>query len=183
MPLAANARYARALADVVFAERSAADPDRVLAELRSFARTLGSSPALRDVLASPAVSLERKRTVIESLAERLELAPVVQNFLLVTARHRRLGALNAIGDAFQMSIDQRRGVVPAEVTFALEPDADQRARVEARVSELTGKKPRCEYRVDPAILGGGILRIGSSVYDGSVDGQLRRIGAKLTAGA
>jgi F-type H+-transporting ATPase subunit delta len=134
-------------------------------------------------LASPAVAFAGKRAVIDRLTAELGLSTIARNFLLVICRHGRFGMLGAVADAFQAAIDQRRGIAPAEVTFAVEPDADQRERFQAAVTAIAGKKARLEYRVDPAILGGGILRIGSSVYDGSVAGQLRRMGAKLAAGA
>lgn len=183
MSLAVSSRYARALADVVFAEGSTMDPDTVLAELRSFAQSLAASRPLRDVLASPAVAVTRKHAVIEKLAAQMGVSRTTRNFLTVVCRHGRLGMLNRIAEAFQAVIDQRRGVAPAQLTFAVEPDEGQRAQFEAAVSGITGKKARLEYRVDPSILGGAILRIGSSVYDGSVAGQLQRIGAKLAAGA
>ena len=183
MSLAVSSRYARALSDVVFADGSGVDPDAVLGEVRGFSKTLDSSRALRDVLASPAVAMQRKRAVIDKLAAEMGLSKTTRNFLLVICRHGRFGMLDAIINAFQAAIDQRRGIAPAQITFAVEPDADQRAQFESTVSAITGKKARLEYRVDPAILGGAILRVGSSVYDGSVAGQLRRIGAKLAAGA
>jgi F-type H+-transporting ATPase subunit delta len=183
MSLAVSSRYARALSDVVFAEGSAADPDAVLAEIKAFASVLESSRALRDVLASPAVAFPAKRKVIEKLAAQMGLSTTTRNFLLVICRHGRFSMLHSIAEAFQAVIDQRRGIAPAKVTLAVEPDASERAQFEAAVSAITGKKARLDYRVDPAILGGAVLRIGSSVYDGSVAGQLRRIGAKLAAGA
>jgi F-type H+-transporting ATPase subunit delta len=183
MSLAVSSRYARALADAAFAEGATVDPDTVLAELRSFLKALESSRPLRDVLASPAVAFAAKRAVIDKLSAQMDLAAITRNFLLVICRHGRLGLLAAVAEAFQAVIDQRRGIAPAEVTIAVEPDAEQRAKFQEAVAAITGKKPRVDYRVDPAILGGAVLRIGSSVYDGSVAGQLRRIGAKLAAGA
>lgn len=183
MSLAVSSRYARALSDVVFGEGPAADPDAVLAEIKAFAGLLESSRALRDVLASPAVAFPAKRRVIEKLAAQMGASKTTRNFLLVICRHGRFNLLNSIAAAFQAVIDQRRGIAPAKVTLAVEPDTGQRAQFEAAVSAITRKKSRLDYQVDPAILGGAVLRIGSSVYDGSVEGQLRRIGAKLAAGA
>lgn len=183
MSLAVSSRYARALADVVFAEGSTTDPDAILGELRSFAQLLEASRPLREALSTPAIPMAKKKAVIERLAAQMGYSATTRNFLLVVCHHGRLGLLRRILEAFQAVIDQRRGVVPAELTFAVEPDESQRAQLEEAVSAITGKKARLEYRVDPAILGGAILRIGSSVYDGSVAGQLRRISAKLAAGA
>jgi F-type H+-transporting ATPase subunit delta len=171
------------LADVVFSERGAADPDAVLAEIRRFGEAMDISRPLRDILASPAVARVKKRDVIDKLADQMGLSQTTRNFLIVVASHGRLPMLRSIGDAFQAAIDKRRGVAPAEVISAIELTEDQRAKFEAQVASLSGKKARCTYRVDPAILGGAVLKLGSSVYDGSVAGQLQRLGAKLAVGA
>jgi F-type H+-transporting ATPase subunit delta len=183
MSLAVGSRYARALAQVVFSERGAADPDVVLAEIRKFGEAMDTSRPLRDILASPAVARGKKRDLIEKLASQMGLSQTTRNFLIVVASHGRLQMLRSIGDAFQAAIDQQRGIAPAEVVSAVELTDEQRSEFEAQVASLTGKKARCAYRVDPAILGGAVLKIGSSVYDGSVAGQLQRLGAKLAVGA
>ena len=183
MSLAVGARYARALAEIAFAPESKDDPDRLLQELRQFAAELKESRPLRDVLASPAVTRQKKQDLIEKLAERMELSNSTRNFLVVVSRRGRMGILSSIADAFQSAIDEHRGVAAAEVVSATDLDDAQRAGFEQRVAAITGKKARLTYRVDPAILGGAVLRVGSSVYDGSVAGKLNQMSATLAAGA
>jgi len=180
MRSAARARYARALADVVTGP-AAVDPQQILRELRQFHEALAGSPQLRIALSSPAVSPARKRSVIDRLAGLLELSRVARNFLMVLADHRRAAELEGIIEAFEGEIDERLGFARVEVKSARELSAGQRDALDRKLQQLTGRKPRARYSVDPSLIGGVVASIGSVVYDGSVRGQLAALERRLTA--
>ncbi len=174
-------RYAGALVDVVTAPATHLEPAEAVGQLRAFSGALESSTELRHVLASPAVSPARKRTVVRRLADRLELAAIVRNFLLVLVDHRRSAALAEIIDSFELLLDERLGFARAEVQSARDMDERQRTDLAARLSQLTGRQVRMRFSVEPGLIGGVVARIGSTVYDGSVRGQLNALGRSLGA--
>ena len=178
---AVAARYARALADVVLDPKTHADGAQVAAQLRDFAQLLQSSPELRHALASPAVSAGRKRSVIGRIAGSQQLSPIARNFLYVLNSHRRIEALDAVVDAFEVVLDERLGFTRAHVSSALELNGEQRAALETQLARLTGKRVRLKFATDMRLIGGLVARIGSTVYDGSVKGRLESLGRQLSA--
>jgi F-type H+-transporting ATPase subunit delta len=178
---AVAARYANALADVVTAPASAITPQNAAAELRAFEAALESSQELREVLATPAVPIGRKKAVIGRIAEALGLSRLPRNFLYVLVDHRRIGSLTAIIQQFEDVVDSHLGFVRADVASAGPLSDAQRAALGAQLERLTGKKVRMRVEVDSALIGGAVARIGSTVYDGSVRGQLAALERRLTA--
>jgi F-type H+-transporting ATPase subunit delta len=176
-------RYAHALADVVMASGSATRPETAMAELRAFEQALESSAELKNALTSPAVPAGRKRAVVERIAEALRFSKITRNFLFVLIDHRRITLLAGIIDDFERIVDERLGFARAEVTSASDLNEAQRAALSARLEQVTGKKIRMRFAVDNALIGGVVARIGSTVYDGSVRGQLETLGRRLRAGA
>jgi F-type H+-transporting ATPase subunit delta len=172
-------RYANALADVVLSSSSDVEASQAAAQLRSFDAVVQSSPDLRGVLASPAVPVARKRAIIKSIGEKLGLARVVRNFVLVLSDHRRAAALGQMVDAFEALLDDRLGFERAEVRSAFELDDKQRNELTARLSQLAGKPVRMRFAVAPELIGGVTARIASRVYDGSVRGQLADMRRRL----
>jgi F-type H+-transporting ATPase subunit delta len=172
-------RYAGALADIVATPESDLAPDRVTEQLRAFAAAEAETPGLRLVLASPAVSSSRKRAVIRRIADELGLAPLVRNFLLVLSDHRRSAALAPIIDAFEKLIDERLGFIPGEIRSAVELSAEQRQALAGDLGQLAGAQVRLRFAVDPDLIGGVTARLGSTVYDGSVRGQLAALRNRL----
>jgi len=173
-------RYASALADIVTGP-SGMDSAQVVQQLRSFEALLVGSAALQNALASPAVAAGRKRAVVRKLADRLGLATIARNFLLVLTDHHRLIALTPMIDAFEIQLDERLGFVRAEISSARDLEERQKTGLAEQLSRLTGKKVRARYAVQPELIGGVVARIGSTVYDGSVRGQLDTLGRKLAA--
>ena len=171
-------RYASALADVVTGP-SGMDTALVVQQLRSFESLLAGSAALQNALVSPAVAASRKRSIVRKLADRLGLGNIARNFLLVLTDHRRLAALAPMIDAFEIQLDERLGFVRAEISSARDLEERQKTGLAERLSGLTGKKVRARYAVEPELIGGVVARIGSTVYDGSVRGQLNTLGRKL----
>jgi F-type H+-transporting ATPase subunit delta len=175
-------RYARALVDVVTEPGSGVEPARVLQELRSIEELIGGSASLRVALLSPAVSPSRKRAVMARLLAPMDVHEKVRNFVWVVLDHRRLAELGMMIQGFETLLDERLGFVRADVASAHELSADQRAALETQVTRLAGKKARLKYTTDPALIAGVVARVGSTVYDGSVRGQLEQIRMRLGRG-
>jgi F-type H+-transporting ATPase subunit delta len=180
MPSAVANRYARALADVVMAPGSALKPEDAVAQLRALDAIIQESPELRNALLTPAIQNSRKRAVMARLLERGGGgSPLIRNFTYVLIDHRRIAIIGEIREAFELQVDERLGFARAEVTSAAALDHRVGANLESELSRLTGKRMRLRFDVDPALLGGVVARIGSTVYDGSVRGELRQLGRKL----
>lgn len=181
------ARYAKALVDVVAERGSAVDPAAALAQLRAFEQLIEASQALRNVLLSPAVPPARKRAVVTKILETsvdraLQPVKVVRNFLFVVIDHRRVAEFSSIVDAFEALLDQRLGFVRADVFTARPLDGAQQSGLEVEISRVAGKKAKLKFSIEPALIAGAVARIGSTVYDGSVRGQLDRLRLKLAKG-
>ena len=172
-------RYARALVDVVTRPGAKAAAEKTGVDLADFTAALSASAELQNVLLSPAVPREKKKALIAELSGRLGLAGTTQNFLLVVTDHRRLLILDEIVSAFRALLDERMGIVRAEVASAQPVEPEQQEALASRLSELTGKQVRPNFSVDPQLLGGVMARIGSTIYDGSVRGQLQTLGRRL----
>jgi F-type H+-transporting ATPase subunit delta len=172
-------RYAKALVDVVAAPGSQVDPSVALTQLRSIEAVFAGSTDLRNALLSPAVSPSRKRAVVSSILGPLALHKQVLNFLFVVIDHRRVHEFSSITEAFEALLDERLGYVRADVTTARDLTPDQTAILETEISRVAGKKAKLKFSTDPALVAGVVARIGSTVYDGSVRGQLDRLRTKL----
>jgi F-type H+-transporting ATPase subunit delta len=179
MATAVANRYARALADVVLNPGAGLDSADALAQLRDFAAALKESAELRNVLLSPAVSIRRKHAVVSRLAEPLALHRVIRNFLFVSVDHGRVASIDEIAAGLEAILDERLGRARAEVRSATILNQSDRDTVSAELARKTGKEVVCEFEVDPALLGGISVRIGSTVYDGSVRGQLEALRRRL----
>jgi len=173
-------RYATALADVVTASDSPLRPDAALVELRSFAAALESSVELRKVLLSPAVAGSRKRHATGRIADALKLSRISRNLLYVLIDHRRIDQLPAVIQSFETIADARLGFAQAEVSSARELTDPQRSALTDQLERLTGKRLRMRYAVDSSLIGGAVARIGSTVYDGSLRGQLSSLARRLS---
>ncbi|MGA8621169.1 MAG: ATP synthase F1 subunit delta [Candidatus Sulfotelmatobacter sp.] len=165
--------YARAFADVVLG--SHLNADRSIAELRMIATLLAESPELRRVWENPAISAEQKRRVLDAIAQRNGISKQVRNLVAVLIDHRRMQFLAPIIRQLKKELDARLGFAEAGITSARELGDAEKREFEAQVEKLTGKKVRAQYERDASLLGGVILRLGSTIYDGSVKGQLERL--------
>ena len=174
-------RYANALADVVTAGGSPISPPDAVSELRAFEAALAASTELQNALVTPAVPAGRKRAVVGRIAEILKLSRISRNFLYVLIDHRRIAALSGIIDSFELIVDERLGFARAEVAAAREMTEPQRAALTSVLERLTGRRIRTRFAVDERLIGGVVARIGSTVYDGSVRGQLASLGRRLDA--
>jgi F-type H+-transporting ATPase subunit delta len=174
----ASLQYANALADVALVQGAA---DAALKQLGDFAAAFGVSAELRNFLTSPGVPREAKHGVIEKIAARVGAGKIIRNFLFVIADHQRTHILPEILAAFQDVIRQRQGIAEAEISSAVELSAGQKKRFAQTLERLTGKKIEAKYSLDPALLGGAVVRVGDTIYDGSVRSSLNEIRARLAA--
>jgi F-type H+-transporting ATPase subunit delta len=170
--------YARAFADVVMDAHLNAD--RSIAQLRAIASLLAESADLRRVWENPAIPAEQKRNVLDVIAQRDEITKQVRNLIAVLIDHRRVHFLEPIIRQLEKELDARLGFAEAEITSARALADAEKREFEMQVGKLTGKKVRAHYEQDATLLGGAVLRIGSTIYDGSVKGQLERIRAEIS---
>jgi len=173
-------RYARAFADAVAdAKLDLADVDR---QLTDFSVTWNGSPEMREALNNPAVPNEQKVAILDAINARMGCAPLVRNFLAVLINHGRLEAFEEILAEYRREMHSRLGVSEAHVTTARPLDDNQRRELEEQVAKLAGTKVSTKFTEDSSILGGAVVRIGSTVYDGSVRGKLSKLREQLIAG-
>lgn len=180
MPSALANRFANALADAVLSSPSR-EPQKALEELYTFERMVKESPDFRNVLLSPAVSIAKKHAVVDRFARSMPLSPTIRNFLFVVIARRRTDILLEIASAFETALDDRIGIVRADVRSAAPLDAEHQATLQQQLSAVAGKQVRCAFSVDPDLIGGVVARIGSTVYDGSVRTQLEQMRERLTS--
>ena len=174
----ASLQYATALTDIVL-EQGAADPTRT--QLLDFAAAYAESPELRNFLASPAIPREAKHGVIEKLVARLGASKIIRNFLFVVVDNQRVHLLPEIVESFEQVLRQRQGVAEAQVASAVELNERQKSTLVQTLERLTGKKIQAKYSLEPGLLGGAVVRIGDTIYDGSVKNRLNQLRARLTA--
>jgi len=169
-------RYANALADVALEHKNA---EKVKGELAAFAGLLAESADLRNFLASPAVAREAKQAVIGKLIERLGASEALRNCLFVVVDHHRSQLLPQIQEAYEAELHARLGIAEAQVTSARELSSKERSELGKALEQITGKRIEARYGLDPELIGGTVVRIGSTIYDGSVREQLNRLRVKL----
>ncbi len=170
-------RYAVALADVV---TSRGEAQEVREELAAFDALMRSNAQLLEVFRHPTIPYEQKRGVLDELIRRARPRPTTANFLRVLLQNHRLAELSEVSTQFAQELDRRAGVVNAQVTTARPLPADAQEALRARLGQLTGSRVRLQFEVDDELIGGVVTRIGSTLYDGSVRGQLQQIRQRMT---
>jgi F-type H+-transporting ATPase subunit delta len=171
--------YARAFADVVMKTSNRLDPAGVLEELRTIEALLKESDPLRRVLENPSILGDRKRAVLDAITKRLGTTRQVRNFIAVLTDHRRLPLFSEIVEQLQQELNDRQGFAEAQVSTARPLSDPEKQMLEAEITRLTGKKVRARYEQDASLLGGAVVQVGSTIYDGSVKGQLEKIQEQL----
>jgi len=169
-------RYAAALADVAVERKNS---ETIRQNLAMFVEAFSSIADLRNALESPALNAEVKRKVIAEVAGKMGLDVAVRNFIYLVVDHRRTEILPEIEQAFLSELNERLGIVDAEVTSAHELNDDEKRHLNTVLEQRTGKKVQARFQIDPALLGGALVRLGSTIYDGSVRDQLKRLREQL----
>ncbi|HVJ04146.1 MAG TPA: ATP synthase F1 subunit delta [Candidatus Saccharimonadales bacterium] len=176
---AVSSRYARAFADVVAA--SNLDATKAVEHLRSLVAAFQESHDLREVWESPAIPVEQKHRVLDALCEKLGATErPLRNFIAVLIDQNRIALLPEIAKLLDVELNSRNGRVDAEIVSARELGIEQRSSLVAEISRLTGKAVLPHYSTDDKLIGGVKVRVGSTIYDGSVRGQLQRLRQQLT---
>jgi len=165
--------YARAFADVVLSARL--DANRAIGGLRRIAGLLSESTQLRRVWENPAVPADQKRKLLDAIVHREGIEPHVRNLIAVLIDHRRVQFLDRITQQLEKELDARLGFAEANITSARELGDAEKRTLEAQIEKVTGKKIRARFGLDASLLGGAVVRVGSTIYDGSVKGQLEKI--------
>lgn len=175
-------RYARALAAVI--EGQHLDLGDTQRQLNEFANTLAESSDLREVLANPSIPEPQKLKLLDAIAARSGMSRPVRNLLALLTHHQRISELQDIVTSFAALAEEEGGIAEAEITTARPLDAESRRLLERQVSRLAGdQRVQATYREDASLLGGAVVRLGSTIYDGSVRAQLEQLRQRLlTAG-
>ena len=171
--------YARAFADVVMTGKSHLDPARALQELHNVESLLKESDQLRRVLENPSIPGDRKRAVLDAITGRLGTTRQVRNFIAVLTDHRRLPLFSEVLKQLEQELNDRQGFADAHVSTARQLGDGEKKMLEAEIARMTGKKVRARYEQDASLLGGAVVQVGSTIYDGSVKGQLEKIQEQL----
>lgn len=172
-------RYASALADVVIERK---EDREVQQEIDQWASMMEANPELKDVFANPTIAYDEKRNVLEELISRTRVRPTTASFLRVLLRNQRLSQLRDVAERFALVLDERGGLVSASVTTAKPIPEDLKNQVQETLAAATGRKVRVTFDTDEAIIGGLVARIGSTIFDGSVQNRLERLSDELAGG-
>ena len=173
------APYARAFADVVFEAHLNAND--VQQQLNDFVAAWRESADLREVFLDPSFPSEQKVAILDKLNARLGMSVQVRNFIAVVIQHDRLHVLDEILAEYRKEVNRRLGISEVQVTTARPLDADERQGIEQKVAAMTGTQVQATYHEDKSLLGGVVVRVGSTVYDGSVKGRLDRLKEQLAS--
>ncbi len=169
-------RYAAALADAVFQSKDAA---KIRQDLADFVQAAGQSADLRNLLATPAIGPDKKKAVVAELAAKMGSHAEVRNFFFVLIDHGRTGILGEIRQSFEAEMNSRMGIADAMVASAHELSAEEKSRLTQTLEKITQKKIQAQYRLEPSLIGGTTVRIGSTIYNGSVRERLNRLRTRL----
>jgi F-type H+-transporting ATPase subunit delta len=174
------ARYARAFADVVASAKL--DTAAIDRQLTDFLATWDGSAELREVFANPAVGAPQKVAILDKLNVRLGMQKELRNLMAILIHNDRIMHVHEVIEAYRVELQERLGIRQAEIVTARELAEAERGSLVESVGKLAGAKVQATFKLDKNILGGTIVRIGSTVYDGSVRGRLERLRETLAAG-
>lgn len=170
-------RYARAYADV--AVKNKLNPEKTIAEFQQMADVVNTSRELRNVLQNPAVSREQKLKLLDSIIHHIGATKMLRNFLAVLIDNRRIGNIGDLLEQFKQELDRRLGIAEAKVSSVRELSSAEKKSLEGQLADITGMTVRATYSQDATLLGGVLVRVGSTIYDGSVQGRLQRMRQEL----
>jgi F-type H+-transporting ATPase subunit delta len=172
-------RYARSLVEVVFEQNI---EQAVTADLSTYSEVFQAVPALMDAFDSPGVPREAKGKLLVRLMEIYPVNPITHNFLRVLLDHNRVRYYQQIFEGYLKSVNEHNGVVSAKVSTATLLDSADIYALENKLSYVTGKKVNMEPQTDAGLLGGIVVQIGDTIFDGSIKTKLTEMKRRL-AGA
>lgn len=172
-------RYAHALLDVAIKHRSFSI---ILEELETFRNQLKATPLLQQLFLNPAVTPQNKKEVLDVLSGKMKLQKLTVNFLNTLIRRDRIRLLPEIVVSAEQQFLERQGILVVEVLSAKRLRPEEEQKLIKKLEAFTGKKVQLENRIDTNLIGGLITRIGSTLYDGSVEAQLQQLKARIQEG-
>jgi F-type H+-transporting ATPase subunit delta len=174
----ASRQYANALADIALAQGAGAP---VLQQLGDITAAYASSSELRNFLESPAITKEQKRSIVEKISARLGASKILRNCLFVMIDHQRMHQLPEILESFRTVLRERQGIAEAEVFSAVTLNDAQKTEMKQTLERVTGKTIEAKFSLDPNLLGGARVRVGDTIYDGSLRNRLNGLRERLLA--
>jgi F-type H+-transporting ATPase subunit delta len=171
-------RYARALVEVILEQH--VDSDIARQQLRAIVEAVHESDELRRVRDSPAIPPEQKRAVLDGIAKQIGAVKPIRNFIAILIDHRRIPMLTDIQRQFEAELDAQLGFMEVEITSARTLTPGEKRDLENRIERMTAKKVRARYLSNKDLLGGVSVKVGSTIYDGSVRGQLEKMREQLS---
>jgi F-type H+-transporting ATPase subunit delta len=169
-------RYARAYAEVV----DPADADKAIEELNQIATLVHENSELRHIFQNPSVEHKQKLGLLDAIIDltggpKPRRRVLLRNFIAVLIDQKRIGQITEVAAQFKQEMEKRMGIAEAQISSARELTSAEKKSLEERLTAVTGKKVRATYAQDSNLLGGAVVRVGSTIYDGSVRGQLQRL--------
>ena len=169
-------RYATALAEVAIDKKV---ERQVQQEIDAWSSLMEDNSLLREVFSNPTIPYDQKRKVLEELIVRTRVSETTSSFLRVLLRNQRLAQLKYVAERLGQVLDERSGVVAANVTTARVIPDDLKSSLNDALASAAGRNVRLSFKTDETIIGGVVTQIGSTIFDGSVQGQLERLAADL----
>ena len=173
-------RYAKALFALAKEEHRVTD---IRGELDSLGSLLSENDELREALLTPLYPVAERKAILDAIADRGGLSPLMKNFCAYLIDQRRLIAYEAIREEFDRLADEDAGLVNAEVITASPLDERRKDRLRRALSERTGQEVRLTVTLDPSLIGGAVAKVGDLVFDGSLSTQLSQLRANLLKGS
>jgi len=172
-------RYARALLDI---GQEQGQLRRVLSEVEEFVKALEGSPMLREVMEADDINRRDKHAALDAVLSKAGFLPTTQSFLSLLIEKGRMNILPQILVALRRMVEEVEGIERVEIVVPMALSVTQKDLLQTVLERRTGKKVVLEETVDPAVLGGIVVRVGSTVYDGSVRTQIHQIRENLEKG-
>ena len=169
-------RYSKALAEIGESHDTLQD---LLRELDSLDALVRSNPDLQRLVSYPLIAPSKRAAAFDGILEKVGASVMLRKFFTVVAQAARLSLLHDIVETFHEFMDEKMGVVEAQITSAQTLTNPQSQRLTASLASRTGKTIRIKLHQDSALLGGLKVQLGSTVYDASLQGRLRLLKAQL----
>jgi F-type H+-transporting ATPase subunit delta len=174
------ARYAQAFADVV--QDRKLDTSALDGQFADFLATWEGSLELRSLFQNPTFPATQKVAILDKLNVQMGLQKELRNLIAVLINNNRIAHVAEVAADWRRILQEQQGIRPAEIVTARELSEEERDALATDVAKLAGSKIEASFKIDKGILGGTVVRIGSTVYDGSVKGRLERLKESLMAG-
>lgn len=175
-PSAVLGRYARSLVDIAFEKNI---EDKVAEDLKTYCEIFSAVPDVIETFDSPALPHDVKEKLLAELAVRYPINAITSNFLRVLLQHNRIRYFHEIVDGFMKAASERKGIVSAQVMAAAPMSQQEIKSLEARLTGITGKAVNVELQTDAGLLGGMVVQIGSTIFDGSIRTRLAEMKRRL----